>query len=83
MDASELPEQIKSIESWGEGVVVSHFTNGDKNFLMIVNRDFGQKQKVTVRKDTGVKRVKSNGKVSKDNSKNITLAPGGYYLYTW
>ena len=50
---------------------------------MIVNRDFEQKQKVTVRKDSGVKRVKSNGKVSKDNSKNITLAPGGYYLYTW
>ncbi len=83
MDASELPEQIKSIESWGEGVVVSHFTNGDKNFLMIVNRDFEQKQKVTIRKDSGVKRVKSNGKVSKDNSKNITLSPGGYYLYTW
>ena len=37
---TELPAGVKKLETTGAGAVVSELRNGDKRFVVIVNRDF-------------------------------------------
>lgn len=80
-----LPGHIKSVNASGEGVIVSHLVNGANHFLMIVNRDLHNRQKVTVEKNLPVSRVMPNGKtVNASLYKDaLWVNPGDYLLYQW
>lgn len=77
------PSEIRSVEADGLGVLISHFVNGDKNFLMIVNRDIDHSQTLSVDKDACVSRVDSNGRIVSDHDSVTVVGPGDYILYTW
>ena len=57
----QLPPQIRRVEADGQGVLVSMLQNGGKRYLMIVNRDLGREQRVTVETADGVRRVMPDG----------------------
>ena len=76
-----LPAPFRIIESNGEGVMVSHLRNGNKNYLLLVNRDVLNKQKVYLSRTKPVTRLYGNGKRKTDKGPNLTLDPGGYALF--
>lgn len=80
---TSYPHEIRSVESDGQGVIVSRFVNGDKRFLMVVNRDIDHSQTVFVDKDACVKRVRSDGRIVTDHDFSVVVGPGDYILYTW
>ncbi|MBD5357587.1 MAG: hypothetical protein HDR88_11370 [Bacteroides sp.] len=81
---------IEKLTNEEKGVLVSHLKNGAHNYLMIVNHDVLNKQKIHIvfRKAASVTQLKvsSSGKLTKNNvksNKNITLLPGGYSIFEW
>ncbi len=81
-----LPEKIHSVEADGQGVLVSHFVNGNKHFLMVLNRDIDCAQNVTIKMNKGLKRVLPTGETSKKlpaGIQTVNLAAGNYVLYQW
>lgn len=76
-----LPSPFKSIDSDGVGLTVSHLQNGEKNYLLIVNRDVLKKQKVRLYRSRPVTRLYGNGKEKLDKGNSFTLDPGGYALF--
>lgn len=80
---TSYPHEIRSVESDGQGVIISRIVNGDKRFLMIVNRDIDHSQTVFVDKDACVKRVSSDGRIVTDHDSSAVVGPGDYILYTW
>lgn len=57
----QLPKGIKSIDSNGIGLLVSHLKNGRKEYLMVVNRDLNNAQNVNVECQRKVKRIVDGG----------------------
>lgn len=76
-----LPAPFTVIDSNGEGLMVSHLRNGEKEYLMVVNRNVEKKQKVYLGRTRPVKRLYGDGKEKMESGKNFTLDPGGYALY--
>lgn len=79
------PYPFTSISGNGtEGLIVSYFINGSRNFLMIVNKDYKNAQTIEVqRSSSDVRRVNENGAFVRDNRVNFSLPAGGYMLFTW
>ncbi|MBD5205916.1 MAG: hypothetical protein HDS84_06030 [Bacteroidales bacterium] len=80
---SDLPGPFRRIVSEPAGIIVSHHREGNRNYLLVVNKDFENSQKVTIQKDSEVKRIYSNGTAKIDNSSTVKLKPGSWCLYTW
>jgi len=80
-----LPEPFSNLSTDGEGLLVSHFTNNGKNFLMLVNRTIHQTQTVTIDRKPGVKRVMPDGSTCDAAlySNTMRVAPGDYLLFEW
>lgn len=83
LSAGDLPRKISRVESNGIGVLVSHLTNHGRNYMLIVNRDFQNKQRINLTMTADVVRLNSEGKRSTKSRTNINLEPGGYALFTW
>lgn len=73
LTAEDLPKQISKVEANGEGVVVSHLRNGEKHYLMVVNRDIYKPQQVTVESAEGVKRIMPDGRAVAANKYSPSL----------
>lgn len=83
---TSLPAAIKSLQtSGGDGMVVSHFRNGDYEYLMLVNRDLHHNQLADVATAPGVEFiVAGDAPMAADKvSDKMWLAPGDYLLYRW
>ena len=78
-----FPDEFRAVDADGQGVLVSHLVNGDRNYMMIVNRDIDHSQTVTVDKDACVQRVESDGRTVADHDTVAVVGPGDYLLYTW
>lgn len=76
-----MPAPFRGIESYGEGVTVSQFRNGEKEYLLLVSRDVENKQKVRLPRSRAVTRIYGNGTRREESATTVTLAPGGYALY--
>ena len=73
-----------------KGVLVSHLQNDGHNYLVIVNHDVVNKQKVKMkfRSNLNVTQFKASdsGKLTTSKVKsnlNATLSPGGYAIFEW
>lgn len=79
----QLPKSIKGVSADGEGVLLSHLRNGKKEYLMVVNRDLYNSQRVTVECADGVKRVLDGGVVvgAEKYSPSLNLAAGDMLLF--
>ena len=81
---TSLPMPFLTIDSDGPGVLVSHLHNNGKQYLMIVNRDIQNAQKVTL--SIGSKKVRQimpNGTTTKLSTTTPVIEPGRYVLYVW
>lgn len=81
----DLPKQIGKVEADGEGVVVSHLKNGNKHYLMVVNRDIYKSQRVTVETAESVERIMPDGRsvAASKYSPSLFVEPGDMLLYGW
>ena len=79
----ELPKEFKRLESKGDGVLVSHLINGDKRYLMILNRDIKHPQEVAVECAEGVKRILPCGTAvpASEYSPTLNIAAGDMLLF--
>lgn len=77
------PDEVRSVKADGPGVLVSHLVNGDRQFLMVVNRDIDHSQTVRIDKDACVGRVRPDGRVVADYESVTVVGPGDYLLYAW
>lgn len=72
-----------------KGVLVSHLKNGSHNYLLVVNHDVlnSQKVKMKFKKNLKVNELKADSKkYTKKEVKsncNKTLPPGGYVMFEW
>lgn len=78
-----LPEGVNSVTSDGQGVCVSMLKNGTNLFMMVLNGDIHNTQKVTIEKEIAVKRVLIDGTTEADaaGTKEYELKPGRFVLY--
>ncbi len=85
LTASDLPKQILKVEADGEGVLVSHLKNGNRQYLMIVNRNIYQPQRVTVETAEGVMRIMPDGRelTAKTYSPSLYVEAGDMLLFGW
>lgn len=54
---TELPAGVKKLETTGAGAVVSELRNGDKRFVVIVNRDFKNPMTLQIELDETASRI--------------------------
>ncbi len=83
---SQLPSAVKSLETKGsEGAIVSHLQNGNREFLVVVNRDIHQKMSVNIEVQQGVERVMKDGSLvdASTYANNLGVAPGDLLVYSW
>ena len=76
-----LPAPFRILETGEEGVIVSHLRKDGHEYLMLVNRDVVNKQKVRLSRTREVVRILPTGKEKYEKSANVTLDPGGLALY--
>lgn len=80
---TELPAQVKSMETEGEGAVVSLLQNKDKQFLVIVNRDFKNRMQLHIELAPEVKRILKDGSIVDASlySDTMMVDPGDAMIY--
>ena len=82
---ASLPPQIRGVEADGQGVVVSLLEKGGERYLMIVNRDLHNTQRVRVETADGVQRILGDGS-RVDASRyapTLALEAGDMLLFGW
>lgn len=77
----KAPAPFIGIESFGEGLMVSHFRNGSREYLMLVNRDVNEPQRVRLNVSRSVTRLYGDGKERPDTTGVISIERGGYALF--
>jgi hypothetical protein len=82
---AQLPDPIKMLKTEGKGAVVSVLENGDKNYLVIVNRDFLSPMKLTLECNPEVKRILKDGSDVPVSAYAATqvVDPGDAAIYSW
>ena len=80
---TELPAQVKSLKTEGEGAVVSLLQNKDKQFLVIVNRDFKNRMQLHIELAPEVKRILKDGSIVDASlySDTMMVDPGDAMIY--
>lgn len=79
----KLPGPFTSLTSEKTGVLVSHLTTGDRNYLMIVNHDISAKQKITLTMSKEVTKITAKDTQSVSGEKSYVLDAGGYLLFSF
>ncbi len=78
-----LPEKFGSLESDGEGLLVSRLCNGSRSYVMLVNRSIDYAQNVEFTLEKPLKRIVPCGKAQRlrAGAHKITLKPGDFALF--
>jgi len=81
----QLPDAIKTLETTGEGAVVSILQKEGKSFMVIVNRDFKNSMTVKIEGEPGLQRVLKNGTMVPASAyiNTLAVAPGDILIYCW
>jgi hypothetical protein len=82
---TSLPEPVKKLTTEGTGAVVANLKNGDRSYIVIVNRDFMTTMKLHIECDGRVSRVLKDGSVvhASDYQPDTEVDPGDIAIYTW
>lgn len=83
LKSSVLPGPFKRIVSGSAGVVVGHLSGDGRNYLLIVNKDFSKRQKVSIETERPVIRITKSGRQTQTKNAHTTLKAGGWALYTY
>lgn len=73
----------KTMESDGEGILVSQLANGKSRYVMLLNRSIDNTQNITFYLGESVKRITPFNGEEKLNAgrQTVTLTPGNYAIY--
>ncbi len=83
---SEVPKQIKVLETTGEGAVVSVLQRDSLAFLAVVNRNYQQPMKLIIKGDSSIRQVLKNGVLSRIDLSRLTtidVEAGDMVVFTW
>lgn len=74
---------MKKLETTGAGAVVSELRNGDKRFVVIVNRDFKNPMTLQIELDETASRILKDGSVVPASlyHETIVVEPGDAMIY--
>lgn len=78
-----MPGPVSSIKCGRQGVLVSRIRNKDRNYIVIVNHEPRQRQKVRLRFKGNMTRVYSSSKKLPAKSGTYRLDPGGYLVFQY
>jgi len=81
-----LPMQVKFLKTSGSaGAIVTHLENGNREFLIIVNRDIHMKMNLAIDLEDSVQRVMKDGTLISANaySQKMGVEPGDILVYSW
>lgn len=80
---TNLPPAVKVFETEGSGALVSTLENGDKSYLVVVNRDLKQSMSYTIFGDETLKKVLKDGSVVKADryAPTTEIEPGDMAVY--
>jgi hypothetical protein len=83
--AASWPAPVKALVTSENGAVVSLLEKGDRQFLVIVNRDFQNPMQLTFVADSQVQRVLKDGTLILANKYSPTteVDPGDVMIYSW
>lgn len=79
----KLPEPFRNLEVSGPGVMVSHLVNGEDSYLLVVNRDLDNQQRIYLSHNEPVTRLFGDGTTQTVGGSDFTLEPAGYLLLSW
>ena len=83
--AAEAP--VESLETAGQGAVVSRLAKADRQFLVVVNRDINSGMRLDLRfkEGTRARLVKRDGSLADEvkEAARIDVAPGDAAVFTW
>ncbi len=80
-----LPEGFTSLETEGEGAIVSQIENKGKRFVVIVNRDYKNRMNLHVGLPDGMKRILPDGRIADAAlyADNLIVEPGDAVIYMY
>lgn len=78
---------VKSLNTSGQGVVVSRLANGNRRFLVLVNRDIHQPTIATLQFDgtRDISRIAKDGTLQPldGGAEQVTISPGDAAIFSW
>lgn len=77
----KLPATLNKLESKGEGLIVSELKNGNRRYILIVNKELNKSVPVVMTSKKVLTQIFGNGERKQYNSEGFTLTPGGYALF--
>lgn len=82
---ARLPDPVKILETSDSGAVVSLMEKGNRQFFLLVNRDFQNPMKLTIETDESVKRILKDGTMIQANvyAHSVEVDAGDIILFTW
>lgn len=80
---SNLPVPIESLKTEGLGAVVSTLKKDGNYYLVVVNRDFKNQMKLSLKASKKIKQVFKNGKTKSSISVTINVDPGDLAIFSW
>ena len=85
LNPKTLPDVITKFGTEGLGAVVSVMKNGNKSYLVVVNRDFKKAMTLTIEGDNRLTRVLKDGTTEKvnDSKSKISIDPGDVTIFGW
>ena len=80
---TQMPDKFQSLQSDGEGILVSQLANGKSRYVMLLNRSIDNTQNITFYLGESVKRITPFNGEEKLNAgrQTVTLTPGNYAIY--
>lgn len=78
-----MPGPLQSVKSGRQGVLVSQIRNQDRNYIVIVNHEPRESQKVKLKFNGDVSQIYPDGKTETRKSGTFRLAPGGYLIFRY
>lgn len=77
------PYPFKHISSEEKGVLISLLENNGNRYLVIVNHDILNPQKVSFSASSKITRIRYNNQRRVPSDYSFSLTPGGYAIFTW
>ncbi|HTN09187.1 beta-galactosidase [Agriterribacter sp.] len=80
---AKLPEGVKKISIKGEGAIVSVLEKEGVRYMVIVNRDFVNPMKLTIKSRSTLEKVSKNGTMlnTRKHSSSVAIGPGDIAVY--
>lgn len=81
---SQMPApQVKALLTSGMGAVVSLLEKGNRQYLVIVNRDYQNTMTLSIDVDDSVQRILKSGWIAETNQSTEQVEAGDMVIYTW